>query len=52
MTPSPVIAARDEAMALRWGRGSALAVLVVTAVNWVGWATGREILVRTLPGGH
>ncbi|MCB0932406.1 MAG: PAS domain S-box protein [Mycobacterium sp.] len=50
MTPSPVIAARDEAMALRWGRGSALAVLVVTAVNWVGWATGREILVRTLPG--
>lgn len=35
-----------EASLGRWGRAVVAAVLVVAALDWVGWATGVEVLTR------
>ena len=35
-----------EAALARWGRAAAVVVLVVAALDWVGWATGVEGLTR------
>ena len=29
-----------------WGRAAAVAVLLVAALNWIGWATGSSALTR------
>ncbi len=29
-----------------WGRGAAVAALVLAALNWVGWSIGRQVLTR------
>lgn len=38
-----------EAALARWGRAAAVVVLVVAALDWVGWATGVEGLTRVYP---
>lgn len=45
------LAARDPAFRLlKWGvRVSALAVIVIAGLNWVGWATGIDLLTRGIP---
>ena len=35
-----------EAALARWGRAAAVVVLVIAALDWVGWATGVEGLTR------
>jgi len=38
-----------EAALIRWGRVAVALVLLVTVLDWVGWATGTEVLTRFVP---
>lgn len=40
---------RLETTSVRWGRGAVIAVLIISALVWFGWATGIHQLTRFYP---
>ncbi|GEM_PF-750104 len=40
---------RAAATLTHWGRGISVAVLILTILNWLGWASGTESLTRIYP---
>ena len=42
----PMDSSRPSPRLAGWGRAAAVAVLLVAALNWIGWATGSSALTR------
>ena len=40
---------RLQSVSVRWGRAAVVVVLVIAALNWVGWAIGIQELTRFYP---